>query len=129
MAKSEDDYADIRADFDRALRLRDSGRIAEAEDILSRLVQQRPNLAAIHGVLGDIYDRQGKDREAVVCFRRAVALSPGSELASISLFHLLYQQGDLSGAFDEMKRFRRRGPSEEYNRLIEDLRLELPPEE
>jgi predicted Zn-dependent protease len=126
--RDERNYDDIKAEFERALRLRDEGNLIEAETLLSRLAEKRPDVAAVHGVLGHVHDRLGKLREAADSFRRATNLSPGSELASISLFHALYELRDLDAAFEEMRRFRRRGPSPEYGQLISDLKLELPEE-
>ncbi len=121
-------YSAIKPRFDRALRLRDEGRTDEAEAILSALAEEHPAVAAVHGMLGDLQERLGKRAEAAESYRRATELSPGSELASISLFHLLYEQGDLDRAFEEMRRFRRRGPSQEYDQLIRDLQLNLKDE-
>jgi hypothetical protein len=42
------------------------------------------------------------------------------------LFHVLYAQGNLDEALDEMRRFRRYGSSPEYDQLIRDLRLNVP---
>jgi predicted Zn-dependent protease len=119
-------YEDIRADFEEALRLRDAGTMAEAEAILSRLARQRPDVAAVFGVLGDVQEEQGKMVEAEASYRRATELSPTSELSSISLFHALYALGNRDGAFEEMRRFRTRRPSSpEYDQLIRDLKLDL----
>jgi len=125
---SEKVYDDIRPEFDEALRLRDAGKMAEAEAILSRLAERRPDVAAVHGMLGHVEEELGRINDAAVSYRRATELSPASELASISLFHALYELGDLDGAFDEMRRFRCRGPSPEYDQLIGDLKLNLPDE-
>ena len=124
----ERDYSTIKPRFDRALRLRDEGRTSEAEAVLSALAEEYPAVAAVHGMLGDVRERMGKLLESGESYKRAAELSPGSELASISLFHVLYAQGDLDGAFEEMRRFRRRGPSPEYDQLISDLQLNLKDE-
>ena len=126
MKSEKRNYDDIKLEFDEALRLRDAGRMAEAEAILCRLARQRPDVAAIYGVLGDVQEEQGKMPEAAASYRRATELSPASELASISLFHALRSLGDLDGALDEMRRFRIRRPSPEYDRLIRELQLDLP---
>lgn len=113
-----DRYSDIRAEFDEALRLRDAGRLAEAEAALTGLQLRRPDVAAIPGMLGDVQERLGKLAEAAHSYRRATELSPSSELGSISLFHALMQQGDRDAAFEELRRFRARGPSAEYDRIL-----------
>lgn len=120
-----DKYADIRSDFDEALRLRDAGSFIEAEAILSQLARQRPDVAAVHGMLGDLREKLGKLREAVASYQRSTELNPSSELASISLFHALYQLGELDAALEEMRRFRTRRSSLEYDRLVRDLRLNI----
>jgi predicted Zn-dependent protease len=122
-------YADIEAEFNEALRLRDAGSVAEAEAILLRLAQLRPDAGVVFGMLGHVQEQLGRSAEAAKSYRRATNLSPRSELASVSLFHVLYEQGDLEGAFDEMRRFRRRRRSSpEYDRLISDLKLSVPDE-
>jgi predicted Zn-dependent protease len=119
-------YDDIKDEFEGALRLRDAGQLAKAKEILLDLNHRYPDLPPVLGVLGDMQEELGELEEAARSYRRTTELSPGSELASISLFHALYQLGDVDGAFDEMRRFRSRGgPSEEYDRLVNDLSRNL----
>jgi len=120
----------LERDFEKATRLRDAGKLSEAAAVLVSLADRYPEDAPVHGMLGHVYDGLGKTREAAASFRRATDLAPRSELASISLFHALYELGDLDAAFAEMRRFKRtQRPSPEYDLLINDLKEELPPEE
>ncbi len=121
-------YEDIRSDFDHALQLRDAGEMAEAESILARLAEQRPDVAAIHLMLGHVQEELGNLSDAAVSYRLATEFAPGKELPSISLFHALRKVGDLDGAVDEVRRFRSEGSSPEYDRLIDDLNSESPEE-
>jgi len=125
---TKQDYDDIKPEFDEALRLKEAGNFAEAAEIFLRLARQRPDVAAVHGMLGHVQQELGKIRDAADSYRRAVSLSPGSELASISLFHALYKLRELDGAFGEMRRFRSRGPSQEYDLIMSELKGELPDE-
>jgi len=118
------DYKEIEAEFEQALRMRDEGKLAEAEELLLNLAERYPEAAFIQGILGDIQERRGRIAEAAASYRRATERSSASEVASISLFHALYQLGDLEGALAEMRRFRRRGaPSPMYDELIRDLKV------
>jgi predicted Zn-dependent protease len=88
------DHDDIKPQFDEALRLKEAGNFAEAAEIFLRLARQHPDVAAVHGMLGHVQQEMGKIRDAADSYRRAVNVSPGSELASISLFHALYKLRD-----------------------------------
>ena len=56
--------------------------------------------------------------------KRAVELSPRSELASVGLFHSLWDLGKVNQAFAEMRRFLRLSDSPEYSKLLRDLTVE-----
>lgn len=113
-------YPEIAPEFNEAIRLKNEGRLAHAERIFLDLTRRAP-IGATFGMLGHVQEKLGKLGEAAASYRRATECSPGSELASISLFHALFELGDLDAAFAEMLRFRWRGPSPEYDLLIRDV--------
>ena len=113
-------HADIEAEFNEGIRLKNEGRMQDAEEIFLDLARRRP-LGSTFGMLGHVQQELGKLAEAAASYRRSTECSPGSELASISLFHALLELGELDAAFAEMLRFRRRGPSPEYDLLIREV--------
>ena len=59
---------------------------------------------------------------AIESFKTAVQLAPTLELASLGLFHALWEAGRRDDAFEEMKRFvRLAGPSTEYGEILKGL--------
>ncbi|MGH3642037.1 MAG: hypothetical protein ACRDUX_23765, partial [Mycobacterium sp.] len=64
-------YHDLQPEFDEALRLRDEGRLVEAETVLLRLVNRRPDVAAVHGMLGHVEEALGGLTKAAASYRRA----------------------------------------------------------
>lgn len=109
--------------FEEALKLRDSGQIEAAIEKLEEILNEnRRSDAAMFGTLGNIYWKSKDFPNASKCFRKAVKLSPQSELASLGLFHTLWDMGRERDAFEEAKRFLSIRDSEEYFKLVEELR-------
>lgn len=79
----------------------------------------------MHSYTAWVLSRAGKHREAIEDGRRAVQLSPESEMSSCSS---AYSQsaGEHQPAFDAMKRLEKHGLSEQYARIIEDFKEGRP---
>src|SRR5437870_3681210 len=107
----ERDFAKL---LGRAIRYRDSQEYENSIRILRQLAKVRPNSASVHGILGEAYWRLGRLKPAVRSFRRATELSPRSELASLGLFHTLWESGKIESAKAEMKRYMAVAKSDEY---------------
>jgi len=58
---------------------------------------------------------------AIEHFREAVKLIPNSELYSLGLFHILWEQGRRDEAFDEMKRFTANADSIDYRTIVAEM--------
>jgi tetratricopeptide (TPR) repeat protein len=71
--------------------------------------------------LGFLYKETGQLDAAVVCFRKAVRLSPRSEKASLALFHALWRKKHPDVAFEEMRRFIGAGEPKDYLALLRDM--------
>jgi predicted Zn-dependent protease len=82
--------------------------------------------AKLWGYLGFLYTETGDDEKAVQAFRKAVALSPRSELASLGLFHSLWRTGRTDAAFDEMGRFVKSNDSPHYRQLLRHMLADPP---
>ena len=105
----------------RAIRCRDKSEYDDAIRILRALAKVKPESASVQGLLGDVYWRLGRFKQAVQSFKRATELAPKSELASLGLFHILWESGKMERAKAEMKRFMAVGNSREYDSMIPSL--------
>ena len=119
----------LRTGMNRAMQLRRQGRRREAVRILEGLASRHSRSAAVMGSLGSVYFELGLLAKAGKAFAQAIELNPKSEMASLGLFHSLWQQGARSEAFAEMSRFLSAAKSEEYTKLLRDLAVagELAP--
>jgi tetratricopeptide (TPR) repeat protein len=103
------------------LKLKARKRYAQARELLRTLAAEYVNSASVFGLLGDVNWRLGELSDAVRCFGRATSLSPTSELASLGLFHSLWDAGRIEAALNEMQRFLSLSRSAEYARLLREL--------
>jgi len=78
------------------------------------------------GYLGFLYGEAGNEQKAVHAYRKATALSPRSELASLGLFHSLWRADHTDAAFDEMRRFLKSNDSPQYRLLLRDMLADSP---
>lgn len=107
--------------FQEAIKLKNQGCLAEAEQIFHDLLVMSPTSASVHAFLADTLWDQGQLTRAIASFRKAVELAPKSEMASLGLFHTLLESGDREGAIAEMDRFLSLSDSEEYQALAQQL--------
>jgi len=105
----------------RAIRHRDKSEYDDAIRILRALAKVKPESASVQGLLGDVYWRLGRFKQAVQSFKRATELAPKSELASLGLFHILWESGKIERAKAEMKRYMAVGNSREYDSMVPSL--------
>lgn len=104
-----------------ALELRSAKCYGKAKEILLGLANAHPNSASVFALLGDVYCSLNLLDHAIRCFTRACKLAPDSELASLGLFHTLWESGRTSLALNEMQRFLSSSHSAEYARLLREL--------
>ncbi len=114
--------------FNEALTLRDQGATQRALEALLQLNDEFPNQPAILGMTGSLYWALQEFSLAREFYLLTTQLSPRSELASLGLFHSLWQIGAQEDALREMERLERLRPSEEYRLLRQELGLPEPPE-
>jgi tetratricopeptide (TPR) repeat protein len=125
MNRNEDDI------FKQSIKLRESGDYAGAIDLLGTIENEAGDRMAFLLVIGDLYRIQGDADRALHYFYRAVEKAPAHELASLSLFHLLWEIGEQgkkdasSRAIEEIRRFMSISDSEDYRRIISELRIKL----
>ena len=94
--------------------------LEQAEQWMSWLVDEFPEVSLIHSYMSWVFSREGKHREAIEHGRVAVKLSPESEMSSIMLFRVLWSAGEHQQAFDEMRRLEKYGHSEGYAQLMQE---------
>jgi len=114
----------MRDSLNRAIELNRQGKYRAAVKVLLPMLESHPRSAAAYGYLGGSYFELGEYDQSTECFRKATRISPKSELASLGLFHSLWNQDALSDAFDEMKRFLSIADSKEYETLLRDMAVE-----
>jgi tetratricopeptide (TPR) repeat protein len=113
--------------FEMGILLRDQGDYEGACRTFSQFIQNYPDDFAGYLLKGSIllYKMNLVD-EALICFEKAVELNPKSELASVALFHCLWEKGRTDDAFEEAKRYILvAGRSEEYGRILDDMAEEF----
>lgn len=89
--------------------------------MLRKLSDELPQSATVAIVLGDTYWDLGELDHALPWFLKAGDLKPSNELASLALFHCLWEMGRTDDAFDEMRRFLKDNDSDEYKQILEGL--------
>ena len=118
-----EDEERFSAEFDNALKLRDEGSLSAARAALESLIARVPRssnslLAHSHIQLGDICDQLGDHTQREAHFRSAVEIAPLLQLASLGLFHTLYERGRIDDALQEMLRLLHLRDSDLYAELL-----------
>ena len=100
---------------------KNKGDIGEAIRKAKLLADELPTDPAVCGVLASLYFQVDKFDESAVFFKKAVDLSPASEVASLGLFHSLWSIGKKEEALKEMRRYLEISESEEYKNLLSEI--------
>ena len=112
----------IKKMFDEALELRDKKEYENAAHLLKQIVKQAPEVPFCYGHLGEIAWRQGKLQEANLYFRKTTKLLPKSSLASLGVFHTLWEMRKYESALREIERFEKEGGKcEDYCNIVAGL--------
>jgi chemotaxis protein methyltransferase WspC len=86
--------ATISNDLATAQQLADRGNLIEATHLCETYLKQNCTDVAAQVLLGQVYQAQGREQEAEVCFQRAIFLDPKHTEALVHLALLKEQQGD-----------------------------------
>jgi len=112
----------IEPEFNKASKLWQEGKTAEAARIFRRLNQEFPNQPAILGMLGAIHFTKGDYVASLEYYQRVVNLSPKSELASRAYYHSLLRNERYDEALAEATRFvKQNGLTKEYEEIMAEL--------
>ena len=91
--------------FSEAQKLCEAGDFAAELKLRIKLAESNPESSCHRAKLGLVYEELGELEPAEREYRKAVKLDPTWELASLGLFHILWDQDRRDEAFEEMKRF------------------------
>jgi tetratricopeptide (TPR) repeat protein len=96
--------------FDRAVKLQQAGKWAEAEAEYRAVLAARPNYAEAHANLGAVLIRMDRYKEAIREYETALKLGPNLTpiLLNIGLAH--YRKGEFKKAVEAFKRFLKSTP-------------------
>jgi tetratricopeptide (TPR) repeat protein len=102
-----------------ALTLEQQGRNAEAEIAWHGYLKAHPNSAEPYGHLGLLEARQGRYKEAIAYYRRALAIKPDVPGLRLNFALALFKSGDLKAAIPEFTALLKNAPpdSPEAQRL------------
>ena len=114
-------------DFNYALTLKNDGKYLESIEEFKKLEIQYGETPALIGVMAMIYYSELEDlSNAVEYAKRSAILSPKSEMASLCLFHCLYDLNKKDEANDEIRRFIQSGVQvDKYNVLFKENGLSI----
>ena len=84
----------------------------DSETMFCDVVSKNPGSPTAHNNLGGALVNRGETDEAIVHFRKALALEPGYEFANYNLGAALVQQGDLEEAIVRLKSVLRKNPND-----------------
>lgn len=79
-------------------KLFNDGRFQDAETVCRQLIEQSPNQADGHNILGVALNAQGKRKEAVSALKRAIKLAPNTSSFHANLGEVERQRGGLTDA-------------------------------
>jgi len=110
-------------EYRRAMASKRKGNLRQAEEILEGLVDRHPESAQLRCALGGVFLDQEKYSPAIDMFKEATQISPQLEIASLGLFHSLWESGDDESAIAEIKRFTSISDSDQYSEIIADFNI------
>lgn len=108
-------------EFSKALDLEEQGELEAALERVKRLIASGATTSAAYAKAGGLLWELERTREAETEFRKAVERAPKWKVASLGLFHTLWDQGLRVDALEEAKRFTKLTGSDEYMEIVREI--------
>jgi Flp pilus assembly protein TadD len=109
--------ADVRADYDNAMRLLEAQQYDQGIALLLKVTQKAPNAAAAYVDLGIAYSKAGDLDKALASLKRAVEVEPRQLVAYNELGIVYRKKGDFAAARDSYQHALAVFPGFHYARL------------
>jgi Tfp pilus assembly protein PilF len=109
--------ADVRADYDNAMRLLDAKQYDQGIALLLKVTQKAPNAAAAYVDLGIAYGKSGDLDKSLASLKRAVDLNPRQLVAYNELGIVYRRKGEFAAARESYERALAVFPGFHYARL------------
>ena len=109
--------ADVRADYDNAMRLLEAKQYDQGIALLLKVTQKAPNAAAAYVDLGIAYGKSGDLDKALASLKRAVELNPRQLVAYNELGIVYRRKGEFAAARESYERALGVFPGFHYARL------------
>ncbi len=105
----------------KAVNYEENGRFEDALELRKALFKYSPTEAKIIISMGESFYSLGMHKQAEQYYRKAIKLHPKLELASLRLFHFLWDRDLTDQAFEEMKRFQTVSHSDDYMEIVREI--------
>jgi tetratricopeptide (TPR) repeat protein len=100
------DDAELEAILQVGIDFKNEGKYQEAIHAFEKAVRKSPRCSMAYWLLGGVYYTLLHDPKASIpYFKKAVKLSPKTEMASLGLFHALWDTDRIYEALEEIKRY------------------------
>ena len=110
--------------FELAIDLRNNGASEDSIRVLSTILDNYPTyerLDAVYSMLGGVYGDLGQQIKALDNFKKATALNPKSEIASLGLYVTYATLDRDEEAISELFRFLKQFPAKHYKITLKEL--------
>ena len=111
-----------RALFSSAQEKSKNNDLTGAVEVLEMLVDGNPASAIFNATLANTYKQLAVFDKAEKHFKKAVQVSPESEIISLGLFHCLWDQGKSDEAVNELNRYMSLADSDDYREIEKELK-------
>lgn len=113
------DVAANRKEFNKA-------RLRKFEFYFKMLIQQTPNRADAHGMLGFFSYHLGRHRQAVSSYKKAISLNPNFFWYHYNLGVIYFRKGDYENAIESVEKSIKISPKHSLMFILASKRLYLP---